>query len=198
MPQLDPGQTPTRFELATTARTYRIATPICYEGVFSRDCRRLVYQDTKADIIANMSNDGWFIWSDVPFLPQSMERSRPSTEHEQHLASYVFRAVENRVPVVRSVNTGISASIDSNGRVQSVISRQVGDERQLAGISGVMLLGGKPADRDVTVGPRVLVDSRTSLYSILGDALGAALAVAAAVLAGWLIFKWRAAKGSKA
>jgi apolipoprotein N-acyltransferase len=197
MPQLDPGKLPSRFVLAGPSGTYVIATPICYEGVFARDCRRLVYQDRKADVLANLSNDGWFIWADVPFLPQSMERERPSTQHEQHLSAYVFRAVENRVPVVRSVNTGISASIDSNGRVQAVIQRHVQGELKRAGISGAMLLGAQPKG-DAMSGPRVLVDSRTTLYSIVGDALGAALAIAAAVLAGWLLLKRRAAKGTHA
>jgi len=34
-----------------------------------------------------------------------------------HLAVSIFRAVENRVPLARAVNTGISAFIDGNGRV---------------------------------------------------------------------------------
>ena len=34
-----------------------------------------------------------------------------------HLAVSVFRCIENRVPLARAVNTGISAMIDGNGRI---------------------------------------------------------------------------------
>ena len=54
------------------------------------------------DVLLNLSNDGWF---------------HGSSEHDMHLAVSVFRAVENRVPLARAVNTGISAIIDGNGRV---------------------------------------------------------------------------------
>ena len=46
------------------------------------------------DLVLNLSNDGWF---------------HGSSEHDMHLAISVFRAVENRVPLARAVNTGISA-----------------------------------------------------------------------------------------
>ena len=47
-----------------------------------------------------------------------------------HLAVSVFRAVENRVPLARAVNTGISAVIDGNGRVLAALPKlQEGDPR---------------------------------------------------------------------
>src|SRR5207302_726194 len=55
------------------------------------------------DFLVNISNDGWF---------------DGSCEHEEHLALCRFRAIEARRSVARSVNMGISAIIDSNGRVQ--------------------------------------------------------------------------------
>jgi len=42
----------------------------------------------------------------------------PSTELAQHTAICVFRAVENRLCVLRSVNTGISCLIDSLGNIR--------------------------------------------------------------------------------
>ena len=56
----------------------------------------------RADFLVNISNDGWFLHGD---------------ELPQHLASCVFRAVENRVGVARAVNTGISGFIDPAGRI---------------------------------------------------------------------------------
>jgi apolipoprotein N-acyltransferase len=36
---------------------------------------------------------------------------------EQHFAALVFRAVENRRPLARAANTGISGFVDSRGRI---------------------------------------------------------------------------------
>jgi apolipoprotein N-acyltransferase len=52
--------------------------------------------------LVNITNDAWFGYS-----PAS----------SQHLSMVVFRAIENRVPVVRAANTGISAVIDATGRL---------------------------------------------------------------------------------
>ena len=54
------------------------------------------------DLFVNITNDAWFGPTDEPY---------------QHLALAVFRAVEHRTPMVRAVNTGVSAAIDANGRV---------------------------------------------------------------------------------
>jgi apolipoprotein N-acyltransferase len=165
MEQLDPGRSVTRFELrprgaaSTTApgarRRWTLVSPICYEGTFDRVCRRMVYEGgrKRADLIANLSNDGWFVYGDAG-----------STEHAQHLSHYCFRAVENRVPVVRAVNTGISASIDSNGRIATEIAHA--GKRTM--VAGTLLLDGarrNPREYLLGHGPKVLVDRRTSWYS---------------------------------
>ena len=56
------------------------------------------------DILVAISNDGWFMHS---------------AELEQHLAAAVYRAVENRIAIARSVNTGASALIDPNGHIRT-------------------------------------------------------------------------------
>ncbi|MGA3174677.1 MAG: nitrilase-related carbon-nitrogen hydrolase, partial [Syntrophorhabdales bacterium] len=57
-----------------------------------------------ADVLVNITNDGWFGRSSAPY---------------QHLAAYVFRAVETDRYVLRAANTGISAIIDPRGRIDA-------------------------------------------------------------------------------
>ncbi len=72
---------------------------ICYEGVFLDLARQRVADG--ANILLNVSNDGWFGDSSAP---------------EQHLQLSLLRAVEQGRWLIRSTNTGISAVIDAQGR----------------------------------------------------------------------------------
>ena len=53
--------------------------------------------------LVNQTNDAWF---------------DPSAESEQHLAHAVFRCVENRAPMARCCNTGVTCFIDAYGTVK--------------------------------------------------------------------------------
>jgi len=77
------------------------AALVCYETIFPWSIQA---HDDKGDAqwIVNVSNDGWY--------------GNTSGPH-QHLAMTRFRAVEQGLPVLRSTSTGISAVIDSYGRV---------------------------------------------------------------------------------
>jgi apolipoprotein N-acyltransferase len=76
-----------------------ISVNICYEAMFTTLVRSSV--NGGADLIVNLTNDGWFLKTAAP---------------EQHYATNIFRAVENGRTVVRGANTGISAVIDAYGR----------------------------------------------------------------------------------
>jgi apolipoprotein N-acyltransferase len=92
-----PGLTPTVLRLPQG----RFGVLICYEGVFPALTHRFV--ENGADFLVNITNDAWFGPTSAPY---------------QHLAQVTFRAIENRVPVVRAANTGISAIIDPDGRIR--------------------------------------------------------------------------------
>jgi apolipoprotein N-acyltransferase len=83
----------------------RFISPICLENIDPAIVVQMIRDSSasgkQADFIANISNDGWFAVQ----------------ERHQHLQTTVFRCIENRVPMVRCSNTGISAFIDSSGRV---------------------------------------------------------------------------------
>ncbi|MCC6676396.1 MAG: apolipoprotein N-acyltransferase [Phycisphaerales bacterium] len=86
-------------------RILRLATPICFEITDARLCRRMVASGglRRAELLANLTNDGWFGDSDRTRL--------------QHLQIARWRARELATPVVRAANTGISAAIDADGRL---------------------------------------------------------------------------------
>ncbi len=91
----------TRFELGK----HRFGVLICYEDTDPFLARRYAEKSDDGepvDFLVNISNDGWF---------------DGSSEHEEHLAVSRFRAIEARRAMVRAVNMGVSAVIDSNGRV---------------------------------------------------------------------------------
>lgn len=116
---LDIGASGMRFDLAMGKERHvfevpragkpalRVVTPICFEMSVGWLCRELVYKEgvRRADVIVTVTNDGWFGDSDLARL--------------QHLQLAQWRAAELATPVVRVVNTGISAFIDERGRVQA-------------------------------------------------------------------------------
>lgn len=151
MPQLRGGEQYVRFEIRRGRNRWELITPVCFEGSVARLCRRMVNSAPKGSLVmANLSNDGWFV------REIGNGRFAGTTEQAQHLCHYVFRAVENRIPVVRSVNTGISAMIDSDGKIKSVLELKVGEYRKQTMVTGVMKVN-------------VFVDSRRSVYSRIGD-----------------------------
>jgi apolipoprotein N-acyltransferase len=77
-----------------------ISTVICFEIIFPDLVRRFV--DQGATVMTTITNDAWFGRTSAPF---------------QHFSMAVFRAVENRVPVARAANTGVSGFIDAKGRI---------------------------------------------------------------------------------
>jgi apolipoprotein N-acyltransferase len=76
----------------------RIAPLICYEVLFSDYVRKFVSQG--CSYIVNLTNDRWYGTRQQPI---------------HHLGITIVRAIENRRPVARSTNSGISAFIDARG-----------------------------------------------------------------------------------
>lgn len=111
---LDKGTEYTIFKMPVEDKNYRFAVSICFEDIVPKVCRKLVVQDgiKQADWLVNISNDGWFV-------RQVNDKIKASTELSQHMAICVFRAIENRISIVRCANTGISCMIDSTGKIKN-------------------------------------------------------------------------------
>jgi len=134
-----PGDSWTRFPLTVGGRTYHFACVICYEDTDASLARQYVRPSAEGvDFIVNISNDGWF---------------DGTAEHEQHLAISRFRAVETRRSVVRSVNMGISAIIDPDGRVVALPGETWSKSKKVSAV----IRGAVP------------IDTRTTLYARFGD-----------------------------
>lgn len=91
----DSGETRTVFN----GPEARFSALICYDSVFPGFVRSFV--DLGAEFLVIITNDGWFGRTSGPY---------------QHAEAAVFRAIENRRPVVRCANTGVSTFIDAWGR----------------------------------------------------------------------------------
>ena len=92
--------------LVLPVHSYKLGTFICYESIFPDEIR--LFAKNGAGVLVNISNDGWFGDTGAPW---------------QHLRMARMRAIENNRWVVRSTNTGVSASIDPFGRVVQQLRR---------------------------------------------------------------------------
>jgi apolipoprotein N-acyltransferase len=92
----------------------KVGILICYEGVFPYITNATVAKG--AQFLVNLTNDAWY--------------ERTSAAY-QHLAFYVFRAVETDRYILRAANTGISAIIDPRGHITA--RTPIFEERVLKG-----------------------------------------------------------------
>lgn len=131
----------------------RVATPICYEAAVAIQCRKMVYGNNgmkRTDLFVNLTNDAWYT---------------SSHQRYQHLQMSVMRCIENRVPMARSVNTGVSGMIDSAGRIGPLVTA-----------------GGAYQEVDGYVNATVALDSRVTVYGRVREGAWAGICAAALLL----------------
>ena len=105
------------FNLDTpTGGSFTFGSSICYEDTVPSLTRK--FKKDGAEFMLNITNDGWF---------------RNSAELDQHLAIMVFRAVENRICMVRAANTGISSFVAPNGYIYDKLTDSKGGYREVSG-----------------------------------------------------------------
>jgi apolipoprotein N-acyltransferase len=173
---LNPGTRPETFSF----RGWRFSPVICFEDTVPQVVRSAVAAGSQndtgepVDVLVNLTNDGWF---------------HGSSELDQHLITAAFRAVECRTPMIRAVNTGISAIIDGDGAILEPEVFIDGDWRKDSPNPA------RKTSRDPKTGKRhrqltaalvhtVPLDPRRSLYVRFGDWFaGTCAACVAATLA---------------
>lgn len=144
------GRDSERKVFADRDNTFRSAPVICYESIYSDYITEYVRKG--ANLLTIITNDGW--WDDTPGYRQHMNYAR-------------LRAIETRMWVARSANTGISCFIDPLG---SVISPQ-------------------PWDTDASIRLRIPSGSRQTFFVKHGDYLSRIAAWLCAVMIVLLIVK---------
>jgi len=115
---------------------FRFAVTICWETVFPTLVREFAKKG--AQFIVNITNEAWFGKTAAPYQSISMS---------------AFRAVENRLFVVRCANTGVSCFIDPYGRIVNRIKDETGHDLFVRGVLTERV---------------ILLDSRT-IYTRYGD-----------------------------
>jgi apolipoprotein N-acyltransferase len=121
-----------RFKLSTAA--VRVAPLICFEDTIGELTRQFVLPEKSergADLLVNITNDGWFLHS---------------AGSKQHLANAIFRCVETRRPMVRAANTGVTCFINEFGQ----ITQKLQDEKGGTFGEGV-LVGQVPVPTDASL-----------------------------------------------
>lgn len=103
----DPGPYPVVFEMAS--KPVKLAPLICFEDVLGDLARQFVRRG--AQIFTVVTNDGWFL---------------ESAGARQHLNHAVFRCAENKIPMLRSANTGVTCFVDRFGLVREALQRDDG------------------------------------------------------------------------
>ncbi len=155
-----------RFYADLEGRNWNFVTIICYEDTDARLNGRLLYspEKGKADWLLNISNDGWYVWYEDGKI-------KPSIELPQRTAISVFRAVENRVTLLRSVNTGISCKIDPMGKIidgyeQGTLPHNAMDRQAVAG----------------WFTDRPQIDKRVTLFTRIGTAFSTTCGIALIIM----------------
>jgi apolipoprotein N-acyltransferase len=92
------------------AGSTRLGVFICYESVFPGEVRE--FADQGAQVLVNLSNDGWY---------------GDSGAYAQHLNQTRMRAIENGRWILSATNTGVTASIDPYGRTVARLPRKERD-----------------------------------------------------------------------
>lgn len=158
---------------------HRLVPLICFEDTVPHLVRSAVAATRDAsgkdiDCLVNLTNDGWF---------------HGSSELDQHLITASFRCIETRVPMVRAVNTGISAFIDGDGVVRepslfldfdALMKRPAGSGKIDPTAAIPTRADARTSMRDPKTGAyhkqlnavlvsEIPLDSRTSLYVRWGD-----------------------------
>lgn len=158
----DPGAYPVVLEMS--AKPVKIGPLICFEDVIGDLARQFALRGAQA--FAVVTNDGWFL---------------ASAGSRQHAAHAVFRCAENKLPMIRAANTGVTCMVDRLGMVRETLQSEKGDTY----IEGV-LFGKVSAPKNPV----------PTFYSRYGEVFSIACLVAASLAAARFFLRRRKSENS--
>lgn len=109
-------------ENRVSGRRIPVSVSICYEETFGSMIRR--GRRLGAQLLVNITNDNYFPYLGLPL---------------QHFTHARVRAVENGAPLLRACNTGVTAAVDSLGRLVGRLESDTGDLEMCRGALGASL-----------------------------------------------------------
>lgn len=168
----DAGDAPAVFQLEDP--DVRAAPLICFEDTLGPLVRRFVLPqpggEAGAQFLVNLTNDGWF---------------GRSAAGRQQLNEAVFRTVENRRPMVRCANTGVTCFVDRFGRVTQTLRAADGDLFGPGVLAGEIVVPAPDA-------PRTFYTRHGEVFS--GSCAAVATLVGLGYLAAPFVRRWRSAR----
>ncbi len=189
---LDAGTEYTIFKMPMRDRIYSFGAMICFEDTIPKIGRKLTLSaaslsgdknqnkradppagevSLKADWLVNITNDGWFV-------KKRGGKIKATSELSQHTAICVFRAVENRLSVIRCANTGISCFIDSLGNIKDGFSAGTLEKKAL-----------QRTGQQGWFADNISIDKRITAFSKHGQLLDIACAICLILTAVMSIYK---------
>ena len=156
-PDITPGTEGAVFPLGPRGAEGPAAPLICFEDLVANLARRDVADGAR--LLVNLTNDAWF---DDALAPM------------QHMRAAALRTVENRVPLLRAANTGVTCAIDRTGRITALLRDDATGRTSAPGVLRAAVLA--PPD-----------GMRLTFYTRFGDIGGVPCAAATAL---WLIAGW--------
>jgi len=132
-----PGNRLTLFTIEKDKNKIPFSAVICIEDIYPELFRQFVKKGAR--FIVNLTNDGWYSQTPCAY---------------QHFALSIFRAVENKVPLIRCANTGVSAIISPSGDVLQIVS----EGRRIDDIAGIL-------SEEISIN----LDQKNTFYTKNGD-----------------------------
>ncbi|MFM8716101.1 MAG: apolipoprotein N-acyltransferase [Spartobacteria bacterium] len=103
----DAGKEFTLLELQS--KPVKLGPLVCFEDTVPDLARQFALLGAQSFVV--VTNDGWFL---------------QSAGSQQHLNNAIFRCVENKIPMIRAANTGVTCAIDRLGVVREVLRDPAG------------------------------------------------------------------------
>ena len=95
---------------STPTPPIKLGPLICFEDTVGELARQFALRGAQAFVV--VTNDGWFL---------------NSAGSQQHLANAIFRCAENKLPMIRAANTGVTCALTRFGAVKQILENESGD-----------------------------------------------------------------------